>query len=128
MLAHYIAEGVFSLNTTESDDHKEIETKKNHKIKIEQGDETYLITGDGTRIKVLEHLDAYNGNIYLIDFALHSVNNKNLHQLHGYGRNSISGGDSAGIYQSNALENRSSLLKINKFYLIALIALYLCDC
>ncbi len=57
---------------------------------------------------MLEHLEAENGNIFLIDSILHTPNNKNdnLHQLHGYGRNSISG-DSP-FYLSKAYENNTA--------------------
>ena len=129
----HISEGVMlnKENTSElvDDTSKEIELQKDHKIKIERvnSHDLYLITSDGTRVKIIDQLDAHNGNIYLIDHVLHTPSkNENLHQLHGYGRNSISGGDSSSSsYFSKAYENKG--LKqtcsyiLNIFYLLAII-------
>ena len=67
---------------------------------------------------MLEHLEAENGNIFLIDSILHTPYNKNddLHQLHGYGRNSISG-DSP-FYLSKAYENNTAAAFINNNLII----------
>ncbi len=114
-------------NTSDlADTSKEFEFKKDHKFKFERVNthELFIITNDGTRVKIVDQLDAHNGNIYLIDHLL-QVPSKNEHQLHGYGRNSMTGGDLP-LYLSKAYENRSnSALKINNFYLL-LIILYLC--
>ena len=132
----HITEGITlnKENTSElADTSKEFELKKDHKLKIERVNthEMFIITSDGTRVKIIDQLDAHNGNIYLIDHVLQvpsSKKNENqLNQLHGYGRNSMSGGELP-LYLSKAYENKSnSALKINSFYLLlALFILYLC--